>query len=168
MYCTQNVHSGAESLITFILGETDSTSEHVDWPYIFLLNYNIEVIISTTFKCTIQWFFSSINIFQPPPPANDRTQSESVKETPHSLNHHSHLIFSQLLSHTNLLSVSMDTASKCVDLGVWLLEASFWSPASKFHPCHSMNQYFIAFYGWVIFHCIHISHLIIHSSVMGL
>ena len=41
-------------MITFILGETDSTSEHVDWPYIFLLNYNIEVIISTTFKCTIQ------------------------------------------------------------------------------------------------------------------
>ena len=45
---------GAESLITFILGETESTSKHLELPCIFLLNYNIKVIISTTFKYTIQ------------------------------------------------------------------------------------------------------------------
>lgn len=48
---------GAESLITFILGETESTSKHLELPCIFLLSYNIKVILSTTFKYTIQWFF---------------------------------------------------------------------------------------------------------------
>ena len=35
----------------------------------------------------------------------------------------------------------------------------------KVDPCWSMYQHFISFYDWMIFHCMDIPHLFIHSSV---
>ena len=35
------------------------------------------------------------------------------------------------------------------------------------HPCCCKWHYFILFYGWVVFHCIYIPHLLYHSSVNG-
>ena len=37
----------------------------------------------------------------------------------------------------------------------------------KVDPCCSMSQRFVLFYGWIIFHCIEIPHLFIHSSIDG-
>ena len=47
---------------------------------------------------------------------------------------------------------------------LWL--ASFtWHNVFKVHPCCTMYQYSIPFYGWIIFHCMDIPHFVIHSSV---
>lgn len=39
--------------------------------------------------------------------------------------------------------------------------------AFRRHSCHSMGQYFINFYGWVIFHSMDMPLLFIHSLVVG-
>ena len=36
---------------------------------------------------------------------------------------------------------------------------------SNVHPCCCKWHYFILLYGWVIFHCIYIPHLLIHSTI---
>ena len=51
-----------------------------------------------------------------------------------------------------------------VTFRVWLLSLDVF----EVHPCCSIYQYFIAFYGWIIFHCMYIPQLFIHSSVDGL
>ena len=75
--------------------------------------------------------------------------------------------FSQPLATTNPLSVSMDLPN----LGIsykWnhltcglLYTASFtWHSIFKVHPHCSMYQYFISFYGWIIFHYLNIPHIV--------
>ena len=42
-----------------------------------------------------------------------------------------------------------------------------WYNALQVHSCCHKWQDFIPFYGWVIFHCIYIPHIFIHSSPDG-
>lgn len=65
------------------------------------------------------------------------------------------------LTTMNLLSVSMDLLLHFVQiesctqwLGIWLLclaSCTEWS-AFKARPCCSRHQYFVPFYGWILFH----------------
>lgn len=103
---------------------------------------------------------------------SSKTFSPLQKEASYLLSHQSHHPLSLPLVTTNLLSVSMD----------WLiLDGSYkWTHtlyslfgltsftkhnAFEVHPCCSMYNSVIPFSGWILFYCIYIPQLFMHSSV---
>ena len=81
---------------------------------------------------------------------------------------------SQPLRTPSLLSVSIDSPILDIFLSVesynmWPLYLAYFTQynISKIHPYCSMNQNFISFHGWIIFHCMDGPHLFIHSFLDG-
>ena len=75
----------------------------------------------------------------------------------------------QPLENITLLSVSMSLSrylsgiQQCFSFCAWLISLSITS--SRF--IHEVGCVRILFYGWILFHCVYIPHLFIHSSVNG-
>ena len=94
-----------------------------------------------------------------------------LKEILYPLNTHSHLLLpAQPLATTNLYSISMDLSILdisykwnhiicvilCLNFSLNMMPSKFF-----FFFCNTY-QYLIPFYGWLLFHCMAIPHLLIH------
>ena len=91
------------------------------------------------------------------------------KKKPHPIHSYSFFISPspQPLATTYILSVSMDLLIlhilhkwNQILCGFFYLASFTWCNVFKVHPCCSVFQYFIPFYGWIIIHCMYISYFV--------
>ena len=119
------------------------------------------------FKYNIQCIKYIHNTVQSSPLSISKTFLSPQIEILYPLSNNSHSPFPQFLVTSNLLSVYMNLPIVDI-LCKWnyiifvllCLDYFTWHNAFKVHPCRSLYQNIIPFYGWIIFHCMDRPHFV--------